>query len=107
MTYRDATAVVTAPAWRCPRGHNAMYRGQDAAGYYWSCRSCGATDNGLNGAEPYQVVPKAQKGQERLPQGGGDPSGWADIYQERIEETTQELRARFKRFREANRRKEA
>ena len=95
----DATAVVIASAWRCPRGHNAVYRDRDQFGFYWGCRVCGATDNGLNWAEPEQVVPRTgPRIRERLPQGGGDPSGWADVYAKRVEETTQELRARLKRY---------
>ena len=97
----DATVVVK-PPWWCPRGHNAVYRGWDTDGFYWSCRVCGETDNGLYGAEPFRILPKAQKGQERLPPGRNHPSGWADAYQERVEETTQELRARLKRHQGAN-----
>ena len=91
MAAGDATAVVTASAWRCPRGHKAVYRERDAAGSYWGCRICGNTDNGLEGAEPFRILPKAQKGQERLLHNGHDS--------ETVEETTQELRARLKRHR--------
>ena len=93
--------VVKAPTWRCPKGHNTLYRGSDAAGFYWSCRTCGSTDNGLNGAEPYQIVTKGQKGQERLhvSHRGEDNEMEAEM------EKFRQLLLRLRRYHGTNRRK--
>ena len=95
--------VVKAPTWRCPKGHNTLYRGSDAAGFYWSCRTCGSTDNGLNGAEPYQIVPKGQKGQERLHVSHREAYNEMEAEMEKF----RQLRIRLRRYHEANHRKEA
>ena len=66
MLDSQVSAPEVSSAWVCPHGPARWHPAYQDLDGWWCCRSCGATDNGLRGAEPYQSLSTGQKGQERL-----------------------------------------